>query len=57
MKTGRTWVATMNIPMGLKIVPLRTTNTMLPMRVATHDARGEKGMRPASQRAAIKVDQ
>jgi len=54
---GRTWVATMNTPIGLKIVPPIVTNTMLPMRVATHDASGEKGRRPASQRAAMAVDQ
>jgi hypothetical protein len=55
--TGTTWVATMKNPIGRKRVPSAMTKNILPTRVATHDAKGEKGRRPASHKAAMAVDQ
>ncbi len=55
--TGTTWVATMKMPIGRKSVPPANTKNILPTRVATHDAKGEKGKRPTSHRTARAVDQ
>jgi hypothetical protein len=51
MRTGMRWLATMAIPTGLKIKFLKKTKIILPMKVATTDAKGEKGRRSASHRA------